>query len=334
MLWGEDEEANRSRFAWKYLDNVNTDDPLGIVALNREGEVVGFRGYFGLRFQGPSRVHSLIVLLPGDTCVRSDWRRRGLSLAMGRRAMQDYASRYRFFLNMSCSRMSLPGYQKMGFLPLAPKAYLTRCPWPSFLKYLSVAHAEVALSAGRIRLGHHGRVVVADVPDPEAMAAVACASGNEEARIHLVQDPDFFRWRYRNPGKSYLFYSLMSAEGMVGYVVVGPAPNGQRGYILDYAENRESAVRDILQFMIAANHFLVLSVYEFCPDEKLRATLGDLGFKSRSVIRSIEKRRQGELPLMLRPVKEQVTEADFRFAGLDTRQIQNWSLKPICSDDR
>jgi GNAT superfamily N-acetyltransferase len=331
MLWGEDEAANRSRFAWKYLDNVNTEDPLGIVALDR-GEVVGFRGYFGLRFQGPTSDDSLILLLPGDTCVHPHWRRRGLSLAMGRRAMQDYAARYRFFLNMTCSRVSLPGYRKMGFVPLAPKVYLTRCSWPHFLRYLPVARTEVASSSGHARLGNFGRVVVAAEPDPAAMARVACAASREDPRIRPVQDPGFFRWRYRNPGKPYRFYYRVEDGAVVGYVVVGPAPNGQRAYILDYAENRDSALREILQFMIEAKHFLVLSIYAFCLDDALRATLDDLGFKSRSVIRSIEKRRQGELPLMLRPVKERAEEADFFFAGLDTRDIRNWSLKPICSD--
>lgn len=331
MLWGDDEDSNRCLFEWKYIDNMNTDDPLGVVALSR-GEVVGFRGYFGLRFQGPQRGEPLVVLLPGDTCVRPDWRRRGLSIAMGKRAAQDYVSRYRFFLNMTCSRKSLPGYRKLGFLPLAPKTYLTRCPWLNLLQYLPMANAESTLSARRNRCGNRGRVLVTDSPDPVAMAVVADASGAEDHRIRLLQDEGFFRWRYRNRGQTTLFYYLVTDGDIVGYVVMRLAPNGQRGYILDYAESEKSSIREILRFMIESKHFLVLSIYDFSPDEELKATLRDLGFKSRGVLNSIEKRRWGELPLLLRPIREPRAEEDFFFAGLDTRDIANWSLKPICSD--
>jgi len=81
---------------WKYDDNPYTESPLGIMALYK-GKVVGFRGYFATRFQIKGKNDKIISLCPGDTCVHPDHRRKGLSVAMGNRASEEYSGKYLFF---------------------------------------------------------------------------------------------------------------------------------------------------------------------------------------------------------------------------------------------
>ena len=67
--WGDNIDDNLSLFKWKYLDNINAEHPLGIVALCN-GDVVGFRGYFATRFQIYGENDNLIpnrYLNPGST---------------------------------------------------------------------------------------------------------------------------------------------------------------------------------------------------------------------------------------------------------------------------
>jgi hypothetical protein len=113
---------------------------------------------------------------------------------------------------------------------------------------------------------------------------------------------------------------------------MGISPNNQRGYILDYAEEVGSAIGEILESAIKARHFNLLSIYDFCLDNTLMQTLKRQGFKTQSLVRIIEKKLNGELPLLIRPVKETFKESDFFIEGIDSRRIENWSLKPICSD--
>ena len=330
-LWGDDSDGRLSYFKWKYEYNPYTESPPGIAALY-EGQVVGFRGYFATRLKIAGKNDDIIALCPGDTCVHPDHRRKGLSMAMGNMAMKEYARQYKIFLNLTCTRDSLPGYQKMGFLPLAKKVYLTRCTLLGLTKYVLAARASSPLEAGRIPFGRFDHILVSDQPRPAEMHALVAAQDRGEGKIELFQDEDFFRWRFGNRRSRYVFYYLMKSDVAVGYVVMGVSPNNQRGYILDYAETDGRAIREILSYVIRAKHFDLLSIYNFCLDGIFLPTLKGLGFKTNSLVRIIEKRLHGELPLLVRPVQETYAESDFFIAGIDTRKIENWSLKPICSD--
>jgi GNAT superfamily N-acetyltransferase len=330
-LWGDDLDGNGSYFQWKYEDNPYAESPLGMVALQK-GEVVGFRGYFATRFKVCGRNDNLIVLFPGDTCVHPDHRRKGLSVIMGNRAMKEYAPNYRLFFNTTCTRNSLPGYQKMGFLPLAPKVYLTRCPLLGLIKYIPRANDSIPLSDSQIRFGQFGDILVSDQPRPKEMSSLVAAPNRAEGKIRLFQDEVFFRWRFRNQRNKYVFYYRMEEDIPTGYVVLGVSPNNRRGHILDYAEKESSALREILRYIIKVKHFDLLSIYEFCLDDTWMQTLKDLGFKTHSLVQVIERKLHGELPLLIRPVKETFAEDDFLIEGIDAREIENWSLKPICSD--
>jgi hypothetical protein len=124
----------------------------------------------------------------------------------------------------------------------------------------------------------------------------------------------------------------MEEDIPTAYVVIGISPNNQRGYILDYAEKKGSVLQEILRDIIKAKHFNLLSIYNFSLDDTLRQALKGLGFKTHSLVRIIERELHGELPLLIRPVKESLMESDFFIEGIDLRKIKNWSLKPICSD--
>ena len=110
-LWKHDPAVRKRLFRWKYIENPHADRPLGIVALHRD-RVVGFRGYFADRFELAGHNDNIGILHPGDTCVDPDHRNKGLLVAMANLASQFDGSRYRLFMNMTCSKDSLPGYLK------------------------------------------------------------------------------------------------------------------------------------------------------------------------------------------------------------------------------
>lgn len=331
FLWGSNTETNWSYFKWKYEDNPYTESPLGIVVLQK-GEVVGFRGYFAIRLEVGEKNNNFIALFPGDTCVHPDHRRSGLSVAMGNLAMKEYAPRYRLFFNTSCTRSSLPGYQKMGFSPLVPKVYLTRCSLLGLIKYILAARENLPLSASQIQFGKFDNILVSNQPSPEAMSSLVAAQNQKGSVIRLSQDEDYFRWRFCNPLNKYVFYYFMKEDFPTAYVVMGISPNNQRGYVLDYAEKEGSVLREIFKYITKAKRFNLLSIYNFCLDDTLRHALKGLGFKTHGLVRIIERKLHGELPLLIRPVKESLMESDFFIDGIDSRKIENWSLKPICSD--
>jgi hypothetical protein len=49
-------------------------------------------------------------------------------------------------------------------------------------------------------------------------------------------------------------------------------------------------------------------------------------------VRRIEKKRMGELPVLVRPIRGDDSEDDWRVEGVDIRNIENWKITEICSD--
>ena len=330
-LWPEDPGVRQEYFRWKYVDNPYTDCPLGIVALHR-GRLVGFRGYFAVRYEIPDETRDLIVLCAGDTCVHPDHRRMGLSVLMGNLAMDAFAETYPVFLNMTTTFASLPGYLRMGFHTLAKKAYLSHYGLPGFIKYLVTYNRRQEPEEGRIPFGTFDQIQVSDRPEPEGMSVV-CAEGPwKEQSIQLSKDVSFFRWRFGNVTKKYIFYYHYREKEMTGYVAVGLSPNHRRGYILDFADRNGESVVELLRFIVRQRHFDILSIYDFCLTDDFKRTLKELRFKSAGLVRGIEKKRTGELPVLIRPVKRDCTQGDWIIQGLDIRKIESWKITEICSD--
>ncbi len=339
-LWKYDRDTRARLFRWKYLENPRADGPLGIVALHN-GQVIGFRGYFADRFVLDGHHDTIGVLHPGDTFVSPSHRNRGLSVAMGNLAMQYDASKYRFFMNMDCNRLSLPGYLAMGFQPLAKRVRLLQHGRNPLRWVVAIgsesrqARAVRFLHQGRIRLGQFGSIVVTDSPRAAEMASIIAAEGRANGALRLHQDQAFFAWRFRNPVRRYVFYFLLDQDVYRAYVAMDVSANHLSGKILDYGKRDDGALRKILGYINASGAFLALSVLSYGVDERLRNAVTDLRFSAVHTLKSLMRKGSVEelaLPLLIRPVAKAYTEEAFAIKGVDARKFDNWRLKPICSD--
>jgi GNAT superfamily N-acetyltransferase len=299
-LLGSDRAANERYFAWKYEQNPHADGVMGIVATCR-GKVVGFRGYGSSLWQwGAGR--TLRVLMPGDTCVDPAHRRKGLSVAMGQLAMTGFSPAYPLFLNLSCTRSSLPGYLRLGFAPLAEKVYLSRYGRPGLAAYLLSSKQRLPLAAAKIRSGQFGSVQVSAVPMPEQMASVVERQEPAAQRFQLCQDESYFRWRFSGPKDKYVFYCLSAGSDPVAYLVLGVTPANRRGYMMDCADTDGESGARLLDFVIQRRDFSVLSVYSHSVGASLEPALRRAGFHVGGILGALERKVRGNMPLLVRPV--------------------------------
>ncbi len=327
-------------FRWKYLENPHADGPLGIVALHN-GRVVGFRGYFADRFVLEGRNENIGILHPGDTCVDPSHRNKGLSVAMGKLAMQYDMRKYRLFMNMTCSKNSLPGYLQLGFQSLVKRVRLLqhgRNPlrWLAHV-WLGNPRLQVArpLTASRIEFGRFADILVTDSPLPAAMASIIEAQGHSTTALRLHQDQAFFEWRYRNPVQKYVFYFLLDGDVFRGYVALGVSANNLGAEILDYGARDDQALREILSYIDRRRHFLALSIFGYGADDRLRKVLADLRFSAVHSLQTFLQKGSIEnlaFPILIRPIAKSFTEQAFMIDDIDVRRIESWQLKPICSD--
>lgn len=330
-LLGADREANRSFFRWKYVDNPFADRPLGIVALNR-GEVVGCRGYFCTNWQIPARDTGFALLSPGDTVVHPDHRKKGLSVAMGRLGMEEYQRDYRLFLNTSAGGTSTPGYLKMGFVPLATKAYWSQYSLARFLIERKLLKSRHRPHVSKVQYGEFGDIVVCDQPCAETMSKIANGQSIESDKIALRQDEPYFRWRFGTNRSKCIFYYLRQGGDLVAYVVIGVRHDATHGRVIDYGETVAGSIVSILKHIKNVGHFDILDVAGYAAAGQFGTDLQSLGFKPHSLLRRRRRTKWGEWPLLIRPTVKDVTDHDWFVEGLDTRDLGNWNLKEVCHD--
>lgn len=330
QLLGGNQVTADTYFGWKYEHNPHADSLLGIVA-SHQGRVVGFRGYGSARWRtGTGK--TMQVLVPGDTCVDVSHRKKGLSVAMGRLAMTDYAASYKLFLNLSCTRNSLPGYLRLGFVPLDEKVYLSRYGWSGLAKYLLDSKKELPLSAARISYGRFGAFTVSETPMPAQMASIISQQNHDESRFRLCQQEDFFRWRFAGPEGKFVFYYLTVDENVIAYLVIAVTPSNRRGYVIDHADIDGASSGRLFEFVIGRRDLSVLSIFAHSVSASQFAIFRRLGFHAGGVLGAIEKKVRGNMPLFIRPVSANPAERDWFIDGKDVRLKSNWSIKGVCSD--
>ncbi len=311
-LWGH-REQNSMYFQWKYQDNPCASELLGVTATHN-GAVIGFRGYFATRWYLGSKDSKAIILLPGDTVVRPEHRRKGLSVAMGHLAMQRFAANYSVFLNMTAGRNSVPGYLRMGFAPLQNKAYYRQSSVVRDVKIICRAalkkgkkQGKLPLSESKISFGDFGDIVVSKSPQPDEMARVASSNTECPAKIALVQDREFFRWRFENTRtkSKYAFYFYRRGGAILGYLVILLGDDMGQGFIVDHGQEGEEPIGRILEHIAESADYDELNILNVSVDEYIWKTLKTRKFKKWGFRLSLSRMVRGEYPLLVRPVKRE-----------------------------
>jgi hypothetical protein len=329
-LWSGDVASNQRIFQWKYLENPHRACSPGIVALLRD-RVVGFRGYFATPWIGPGQIDPIRILCPGDTCVEPACRHWGLSVAMGEMASRYFATDFPLFLNTTTTHPSLPGYRKLGFLPLATKAYHSAYRIANLLRYIGTHSQRPSLESVRSRCCEERDFVVTTDPRADQMATMAQRQREPWSGLRPLRTAAYFHWRFRHPRRTYFFYYAYAGGEMQGYAIVGLSPNLRRGYLLDFLDVDGASVRALVARMLRRRDVDILSI----STASLGSTSLDwqsAGFKATGMLRRLERRRTGELPLLVRPVAPDFDERHWLVAGVDTRDIRNWQYREMVSD--
>lgn len=337
-LFGGNPAQNVSYFQWKHHDNPHANDGLGVVATHN-GVVVGFRGYFATCWYVGSKDNRMIVLLPGDTVVHPEHRRKNLSVAMGKFAMERYGDKYRVFLNMSAGESSVPGYLRMGFAPLGNKAYYSRRSWVGDAKFIyrkalkkQKPAGDIPLNESRISFGSFGDILVSKDSRPEDMARLSSIQTELPTKISLLQDEDFFRWRFQNPKRKYAFYFYRRADVVMGYLVMLVSEDTEQGSIVDYGQDGDGPIGRILDHIFEKGEYDKVNILSVGVDDRLWRTLKSRKFTKWGLQRRVQKLTGGEWPVLVRPVKREYGVDDWFLEGLDIRELESWRLKPICGD--
>lgn len=330
-LWGNDYKNNLAYFKWKYIDNPHTEKPLCGVVLH-QNNVVGFRGLFATKWQVTGKPKDFLILSSSDLCVHPDHRYKGLAFESIKFLVKTYAPHYPLLLALTISPTSLPVALKLGYLPLINKAYLNKSSITGLLSFLLSSKFKKSPEKKQISPGTVGPIEISRVPNPKAMAEVISSQAVPENKIRMIQDEQFFKWRYNNPRMKYVFFFYKQNAKITAYIVFKFNESNGRGHIVDFASEKKAALEKIFTFIINNKIFTVMSIYNYSDTEQIAEMIKRFNLKRGRLKRRKTRQKRVECPVMVRPLETNYTEKDFFIKGIDTRKFKNWSLKEICSD--
>lgn len=335
-LWPTYTGTTATYLKWKFEENPINKKFLGVVALYR-GKVVGFKGFFVTRWRIGNKRDDILMLSPADICVHPDHRKKGLFSAMTNFAIEEYENtQYKVFIGLSINTSSGSGYQKMGWPKIADRTSTRQYTLAGLINWALANKTGRSLYKHQINYDRFGNIEVSDKPKPYKMHSVIMKQKALDNKITLFKDADFFKWRFHNIRRKYFFYYHWKNESINGYVVIETVDNSTSGHILDYAETENGALRELLHYIIRKRHFDILSTWNFNLREDFSQTLESLEFSTTNLLGRIEKKFPSEfpaLPVFVRPVKKIYKEEDWFIEGIDIRDIKNWEINRICSDN-
>jgi hypothetical protein len=164
------------------------------------------------------------------------------------------------------------------------------------------------------------------------MNRIVSRQKENEPKIRLVKDETYFRWRFSNPKKKYLFYFNQVHDTIAGYIVLGMASDLSFSTILDYEEGAEGTLKVLLEFIVENKQWDRLLIPSFGLNGTLSKTLSGLGIHQTKLQKEMKNRAEGSVPLLVRPVKAHPDEKDWLLNGLDTRNFNHWEITPLSCD--
>lgn len=327
-LWKEDKKDREIRFKWTYLDCPNFHQPLCIIAVNENDEVLGFRGYFLNRFV-INDLETTIAQL-SDTVVSEKARRMGIFQKMTNFSLQYLKDNgVAMILNLSPSWPPYHGYKKMGFEDLAAFHSKYRFDVCQMLyKYVLKTDRSSWDKKGIACLEKANRkYVLSHSIDDSVLEQVGNFESTDSNYASLSLEN--IKWRTQRPGRNYIYvYSLDDDNRLHSFVMLKTNDyfNYEIGLMLT---DNLSELKTLMNFFKKEYHPAVLAVWDFAMDENKRKMVKKLGMFPIPFINKIRKNP----PALLRTLQtNEDGSLNWIINGKDIRNVSNWSINKLDLD--
>lgn len=331
-LWGGNLEENISFFKWKYEENPYTENPIGIIAFQKD-DVIGFKSFYPTRWEIGNKGNKFMMLSPTDTVIHPDHRRKGLFTAMTKMSMKIYkGTQYKTFINLSSNEYTAAGNLKLGWLPVHSITFLRKYNFAGLINYFLIKKTKFKLNKSNITFGKFGNIEVTDKPKVEEMCSVIQKQEQTIGKIRLYKDTEYLKYRFRNPRKRYIFYYFWNNGKITGYLIIKTLKRNNNVHILDYAQSKSTAIQEILRHIINSKYYDMISIWNIDLENELLQTLKRLHFNTNPIYGKIENMLRGSQYLLIRPIRKEFTEEDWFVQGVDSRNIENWAINEFCYD--
>jgi GNAT superfamily N-acetyltransferase len=354
-LWSPDRAINTSYFEWKYEQNPYLKEPLIFLAMH-QGEAVGMRGFFGVRWEVGVPAQSFTGLYADDMVIAPAHRNHGLTSRIMYWAFEDLADRgYEYIFNLSAGPTTLLSSVAMGWRSaggMQPMRWQSKQSVvrkrlgslarksPALSRYIASyrsRHSEQPLptlaNIGEQRRDHLNRdydVSLYDAPRCNAMAQLV-GRLDDGGHIRHVRDADYFRWRFANPLSRYIFLYADTAQ-LDGYLVLQEYTSSAASQgvvnIVDWEASDPAIKERLLTAAVEIAKSRQIVIWSATLPSSAIALLRKNGFKqeqiSKAMVRSAPE-------LLVRSLCRDYVMGGWMVAGTPLLDISSWDLRMLYS---
>jgi len=320
LHWGGDIDRNRLYFDWKYERNPWLTPPRIRLAYDRD-KLIGMLGAYGSCWELGNLRHPPRCASLGDAVVDPKYRRQGIFQSLARALTADLRrDSFDYVISTSANHVTFRALSQLAHQASTRGPLLQARGWSR--PWLWVANM---LAKGTF--GPKAGAVIERAPRIEEMTKLVARLTSDDRYRHC-RDPEFYRWRFRNPSCRYRFLYICRPQ-LRGYLVVqewdgGPQPKRMHN-LVDWAAESDGVLVELLgtaRRMISTRRF---RVWHTGDDSRCAAALAANGFR----LTTGEPRGPAVLISYLHDSNP------FRrcfIDGRDPRDIANWDLRQIDSD--
>lgn len=351
-LWSPSLALNAAYFEWKYERNPYRKDPLIFVAMH-DGNVVGMRGFFGVRWEGGTPIQRFTSLYADDMVIAPEHRKRGIVTQLMTSAFEYLADQaYDYVFNLSAGDITLLSSLSMGWRS-AGWAHPMRCRSlratleSGVLRRLNGApllslglsrltrspHSLEALDLKRANglLRRTPLIAVEDTARCAAMADLVDRLGSS-GRIRHVRDAEYFDWRFQNPLSRYRFL-YWGGDRLEGYLVLQEYTSAYANHeVLNIVDWEASDPAIQIQLLKAAFATYAksrkLTIWSATLPAAIVNLLKKRGFQSLSPSKEHEVSPPA---ILVRPISPRAAERNWTLADRPLLNLANWDLRMLYS---
>lgn len=324
LLKGFTESERMDLFEWRYERNPYQNKPLMLLAFS-ENILVGFRAYL-IQYFCISGI-KITVISPADTIIHPEYRRCGLTSMLNKRSLDLLYSEFpddSVLLNTTTSKYAMPTYLKNDWYPCSnrDKVYAYR---PSILNFIRLLFKNKAARQDEfIRRSFAISEFVFEVSNEKNTSKMIefIQKNRDTARFSNLRDESFFKWRYSYEPDKYIYCICNLDKTIVGYSILKKVSRYQFS-VEEYLAIDSKTMKVMFEALQRKLKIPILRTIIFSNRDKQEMKSCKFLVESSLYIKFFKKKR---FPVLVRPLRPNLSENDFFVQGTDIRNIENWQL--------